>query len=172
MPTRRDQERDRRHRLIVDTAREIAEQAGWDAVTTRRLSERVGYSQPVLYSHFANREAIVSAVAVQGFTELAAALPPGDLRALATAYLRFAEDHPALYDAMFALPLAVPFAQADTPPALTEAFARVRAVTATDAGAEVLWAGLHGLATLTRAGRLRAGGEQERLEALIASARA
>jgi AcrR family transcriptional regulator len=60
-----------RHRLIVRTARELAEAEGWDAVTVRRLADRIEYSQPVLYSHFAGREAIVTAVAVEGFAELA-----------------------------------------------------------------------------------------------------
>ncbi|MGI5269502.1 hypothetical protein ACQEUU_10150 [Nonomuraea sp. CA-218870] len=40
-------------------------------MTTRRPAERVEYSQPVLYSHFDGKDAIVSAVAVDGFAELA-----------------------------------------------------------------------------------------------------
>lgn len=37
-----------------------------DEVTTRRLAEFVEYSQPVLYSHFDGRDAIVRAVAIEG----------------------------------------------------------------------------------------------------------
>lgn len=69
-PTRRERQRAERHRLIVDTAHEIAETQGWDAVTVRRLAEAIEYSQPVLYSHFAGRDAIVAAVAEQGFPVL------------------------------------------------------------------------------------------------------
>jgi hypothetical protein len=68
---RRERERTERHRLIIATARELAEAEGWDAVTTRRLAERVEYSQPVLCSHFANKEAILGAVALESFTEFA-----------------------------------------------------------------------------------------------------
>jgi hypothetical protein len=34
--------------LIITTARKLAEAEGWDAVTTRRLSSQIEYSQPVL----------------------------------------------------------------------------------------------------------------------------
>src|ERR1700742_485320 len=68
---RKERERADRERLILATARELAEAEGWDAVTTRRLAERIEYSQPVLYSHFDGKDAIVRAVAIQGFEELA-----------------------------------------------------------------------------------------------------
>src|SRR6516225_4321601 len=104
---RRARERDARHQLIIQTAREIAETDGWDAVTTRRLADTIEYSQPVLYSHFANKDAIVAAVAIQGFTELAERLHQARLRAanepqalagLAQAYLDFGLANPAPYD--------------------------------------------------------------------------
>lgn len=94
---RRDRERARREQLIVTFARELAETGGWDAVTMRRLAERVEYSQPVLYSHFNGRADIVRAVALEGFAELADQLrsartgarsPAAALHALAAAYLR------------------------------------------------------------------------------------
>src|SRR5215469_7672813 len=111
---RRERDRASREQLIVTAARELAEAEGWDAVTTRRLAERVEYSQPVLYSHFADGKAgIVRAVALEGFSELAAELrrartaaPSADaaVRAVASAYLGFAESRPAVYDAMFVMP--------------------------------------------------------------------
>ncbi|HWN35157.1 MAG TPA: helix-turn-helix domain-containing protein, partial [Pseudonocardia sp.] len=64
---RRERQRAERHRLILDTARRIAESEGWDAVTTRRLADAIEYSQPVLYSHFAGKDEIVAAVALDGF---------------------------------------------------------------------------------------------------------
>src|SRR5258708_35193793 len=76
----RDRERAQRHQMILTAARELAEAEGWDAVTTRRLAERIEYSQPVLYSHFDGKDAIVRAVAIQGFAELTDDLrraPPG-----------------------------------------------------------------------------------------------
>ncbi|WP_431044655.1 TetR/AcrR family transcriptional regulator [Streptomyces sp. P1-3] len=121
---RRERERAERHRLIVEAARELAKAEGRGAVTTRRLSERVEYSQPVLYSHFASKGAIVAAVAVDGFGELAAALrgaraagadAPAVLRSLADAYLEFARARPAVYAAMFVREVDVEFGTEASP---------------------------------------------------------
>ena len=68
---RRERERAARRRLIIATARTLAEAEGWDAVTTRRLSTEIEYSQPVSYKHFAGMEQIADAVAIEGFGELA-----------------------------------------------------------------------------------------------------
>src|SRR5438874_13743231 len=111
---RKQRERADRERLIVATARELAEQQGWDAVPTGLLAERIEYSQPVLYSHFRGKREIIGAVALEGAAEMAVELraaasaadpeldgPRARVTALARAYLYFAERHPAVYDAMF-----------------------------------------------------------------------
>src|SRR5450631_1132903 len=96
---RRRRERAQRHDLIIAAARDLAEAEGWEAVTTRRLAEIVEYSQPVLYSHFDGKDAIVRAVALQGFADLAVQLrqarsvveePKAALRAVCGAYMIFA----------------------------------------------------------------------------------
>ena len=100
---RRERERAEREKLIIAAARELAETEGWDAVTTRRLAERVEYSQPVLYSHFDGKDAIKTAVAVEGFAELATGLaaaraaapdPARALAAVSDAYMDFARRQP------------------------------------------------------------------------------
>jgi AcrR family transcriptional regulator len=165
---RRQRDRAARHALILAAAREIAEAEGWDAVTTRRLADRVEYSQPVLYSHFAGKDAIVAAVAIDGFATMAGLLRVApDARAVGRVYLDFAREHPALYDAMFAEPTALAFATDETPPALLEAFAELRRVTDSETAAEVFWSALHGLATLERGHRLRPGFAAQRLDLLI-----
>src|ERR1700742_3060131 len=119
---RKQRERADRERLIVATARELAEQQGWDAVTTRLLAERIEYSQPVLYSHFRGKREIIGAVALDGAVEMAVALraatsaadgPRTRVAALARAYLDFAEHNPAVYDAMFRLDGGLTFANED-----------------------------------------------------------
>ncbi|MDA3648831.1 TetR/AcrR family transcriptional regulator [Saccharopolyspora indica] len=182
---RKQRERAERHRLIVDSARELLEAEGWDAVTTRRLAERVEYSQPVLYSHFRGKDAILAAVAVNGFAELGVELrrartgrrsPKAALRAVIDAYLGFAQDRPALYEAMFVRPLDIPFGADDSPAELKEAFAEIIAVLEPLAGdrdvetyAEVVWSAVHGLAVLARGDRLRASHREARLDLLIDS---
>src|ERR1700756_2054047 len=107
---RRARERAARRQLIVDTARQVAEAEGWDAVTTRRLSTEIEYSQPVLYKHFSGMDQGGAAVALDGFAQLAHLLRVGRVEAkapdkalarIAHAYLGFARDNPAVYDAMF-----------------------------------------------------------------------
>ena len=181
---RKERERAGRERLIVATARELAEQQGWDAVTTRRLAERIEYSQPVLYSHFRGKREIIGAVALEGATEMAAALraatapadgPRARVTALARTYLDFAEHNPAVYDAMFQLDGGLAFAHEDTPEPLKDAFAALLESLGEVAGdgvhpglfTEVFWAALHGLATLTRAGRLPPAEAGRRVELLV-----
>lgn len=181
--TRRERERAERERLIVTAARELAEAEGWDAVTTRRLAEEIEYSQPVLYSHFTGKDAIMAAVAVEGFAELVAELrrartstsDPGQaLIEIAFAYADFAGRRPALYDAMFTRAVDLPFASPDTPDPLRQSFAELRETLRPlgsdddmDDLTETFWAALHGLVTLTRSGRLRPEQHRRRLSLLI-----
>ncbi|MET9952263.1 TetR/AcrR family transcriptional regulator [Streptomyces sp. NPDC006339] len=181
---RKERERAERERLIVTTARELAEQQGWDAVTTRRLAERIEYSQPVLYSHFRGKREIIGAVALEGAAELAAAVraatsaesePRARVAALARAYLDFAARHPAVYDALFQLDGGLTYAREDTPEPLKDGFAALNETLGEVAGdgvepglfTEAFWASLHGLATLTRAGRLLPEYAERRVELLV-----
>jgi AcrR family transcriptional regulator len=180
---RRERERLERERLIVAAARELAEAEGWEAVTTRRLAEQIEYSQPVLYSHFKGKDAIMAAVAVEGFAELAAELraartaaaePRAALAAVAQAYALFADTRPVLYEAMFTNAVDLVFASPETPAVLQDGFAELREAVRPLAGdddldvrTEVLWAGLHGLITLARGGRLRPEGHERRLALLL-----
>ncbi|MEV4542077.1 TetR/AcrR family transcriptional regulator [Micromonospora echinaurantiaca] len=178
---RRERERAQRHQLIITAARELAETEGWEAVTTRRLAERVEYSQPVLYSHFTGKDDIVRAVAIDGFGELAAQLrrarlahpePQQALHAVCRAYLEFATERPALYQAMFVMPTDVKFAHAETPPPLRAAFDEFVSCFRPDNPrrelfAEVIWSALHGIATLSSSGRIPSDVQEERLDFLI-----
>jgi AcrR family transcriptional regulator len=180
---RRERERAQREQLIVTAARELAEAEGWDAVTTRRLAAEIEYSQPVLYTHFSGKDAIMAAVAVQGFAELAAELsaartlvvgPRQALARVGAAYAAFAEQRPALYDAMFTHAVDLPFATSEAPAPLREAFAELRETLRPLTGdddletlAETFWSGLHGLHTLMRNSRLRPDDHQRRLALLI-----
>jgi AcrR family transcriptional regulator len=180
---RRERERAEREQLIVTAARALAEAEGWEAVTTRRLAERVEYSQPVLYSHFKGKDAIMAAVAVEGFADLAADLraartsasdPRHALADVSAAYADFAERRPALYDAMFSQTVDLPFATPQAPAALHAAFGELSQALWPHTGddelglvTETLWAGLHGLVTLMRGGRLPPADHDRRLALLI-----
>ena len=182
---RRARERAARRELITSTARKLAEAEGWDAVTTRRLSTEIEYSQPVVYKHFSSMEGVVASVAVQGFGELADALSSARSAAtdghdalvrVAHAFIGFAHDNPALFDAMFTRATTLRFAAPETPAELNAAFAELRAAVDlvagtrdTDTLAEVVWAALHGLVTLDRSGRLRAEYRAARVDLLVSA---
>ncbi|WP_131114891.1 TetR/AcrR family transcriptional regulator [Lichenihabitans psoromatis] len=175
---RKGRERAERQSHIVGAARIIAEREGWGAVTIRRLATEIEYSQPVLYSHFENRDAIVAAVAVEGFQDIAGVLrqaasdsidPRQALEFVALAYVDFALSRPALYAAMFVLPTDLRFAAAETRPELRSAFAALAAVVTPFCSevavvTETFWAALHGLAELERSGRIRPEKRHERIE--------
>ena len=177
---RKSRERAEREYRIVAAARVIAEREGWDAVTIRRLADEIEHSQPVLYSHFKNRDAIVAAVAVEGFRELTAALRKAASRStgrnaiknVAMAYVAFARRHPALYEAMFILPTDLRFAEAETRPELHAAFEAIAAVVTPFCAdvadvTETFWAALHGLAELERSGRIRPSMRGERIALVV-----
>ncbi|WP_413197769.1 TetR/AcrR family transcriptional regulator [Pararobbsia alpina] len=177
---RKNRDREAREQRITAAARQIAEAEGWSAVTVRRLADEIEYSQPVLYSHFRNRDAIISAVALEGFREIktvlhqAAHLSTDSRRAcesVATAYLDFARENPALYEAMFMMPTDLLFAEADTRSELRKAFEVLAAVVPSsldvDVATETFWAALHGLAQLESSGRIKHSTRLARVALLV-----
>jgi AcrR family transcriptional regulator len=96
----------------VRAALELLEENGATALSLRAVAQRAGVSATAPYRHYADRDALISAVAAVGYRELAeylaAAHPapstPNDLAAVAVAYVRFALQRPALFRVMFAEP--------------------------------------------------------------------
>ncbi|MFF3996175.1 TetR/AcrR family transcriptional regulator [Streptomyces cyaneofuscatus] len=148
-------------------ARELLEEDGSAGLSLRAVARRAGVSATAPYRHYADREALVSAVAAEGYRELAGSLAqahpapstPDELAAVAVAYVRFALEHPALFRAMFAEPCDPTSAERV---AATEAISQyVRTIvgaTFPDADADALsttvWALVHGLAFLHLDGKL------------------
>ena len=167
MPPRPAPDLDLRRDRITSLAGDLAESEGWSAVTMRRLAAELGVTQPVLYSAFSGRQALLDAVALNGFRSMAAALEAVDGSPLVRmrAYLDFAVAHPRVYEAMFSLPSGLRFGDTAHEP-LSRAFAAIRDAFPgpDDTRAEVVWSTLHGLATLQASGRLPAGRAQARLE--------
>ena len=98
-------------RALVEEAIRIVGEAGVDALTLRAVGGRVGVSRTALYRHFADKAALLGAVALEGFRTLrcdldaalaAAGRAGGEpLAALAEAYVRFGTAHPAHYRVIF-----------------------------------------------------------------------
>jgi AcrR family transcriptional regulator len=96
---------------LIAAAEVILEEEGLEAVGLRAIARRVGVSHAAPYHHFRNADALLAAVATDGFDRLreamgdAAGQAAGDdferLRGVGLAYVLFAWDHPALYRLMF-----------------------------------------------------------------------
>ena len=96
----------------VRAALELLEESGTAALSLRAVARRAGVAPSAPYRHYADRDALVSAVAVVGYRELADRLSAAlaepstidDLAAVAVAYVRFAIERPALFRVMFGEP--------------------------------------------------------------------
>ncbi len=71
---RREREKQELRQHILDAAYAIAEQEGWQAVTIRKVAERVEYSPPIIYEHFASKEELLLELRREGYRYVQAAL--------------------------------------------------------------------------------------------------
>src|SRR5262249_55487004 len=95
-----------RAREIVAAGRALLEKEGPEALSMRRVADRLGVKAPSLYKHLPDKAALEDALVSAGFEELAAAFEgAGDLESLGAAYRTFARAHPHLYRLMTERPL-------------------------------------------------------------------
>lgn len=165
-------------RALLDEAVRTIRDDGAAALTLRAVGARLGVSRTALYRHFADKSALLNAVAEEGFRRLADALERawtdagGGVRGFdeqGLAYVRFALDNPSHYRVMFGV-----WRSRDEDSALRAAGARafqllVDALTAlqrdgvvrrTEPPGQValyVWAAVHGVAMLAIDGRLPGG---------------
>jgi AcrR family transcriptional regulator len=153
----------------VSAAMELLEESGETALSLRGVARRAGVSPAAPYRHYADREALVSAVAALGYRELAerlaAAHPspatPEQLTSVAVAYVRFALERPALFRIMFGESCDRDndermAATAAVTLYLREIVGRVFPEADIEAMATATWALVHGLAFLHLDGKLDA----------------
>lgn len=99
--------------VLLEQAEAVLRERGIDALSLRELAREAGVSHGAPRSHFADRNALLDALAERGFLRLAdeihqAASQAGEedhartLHAAASAYVSFAVRAPAMLDLMFA----------------------------------------------------------------------
>src|SRR5688572_5614600 len=108
--TRRAYHHGNLRRGLLDEALATIRTDGVDRLTLREIGARVGVSRTALYRHFADKRALLAAVATEGFRALRLELIraweeggrglPG-FQAMGVAYIRFAVSNPAHYRVMF-----------------------------------------------------------------------
>jgi len=164
-------------RALLAAALYILRTEGSAALTLRAVARRAGVSHQAPYHHFADRAALVAAVAQDGFERLAdevdrarsaAPNPVAQFQEGGVAYVVFAVRHPEHYRVMFGPELADRSAHAELDRAARRVFETLSAPpggllppAATGPGAvrSTLWSVVHGLAMLLIDGQLegRAG---------------
>jgi AcrR family transcriptional regulator len=177
---------------LLETATALAREAGPDAVVLREVARRTGVSHNAAYRHFADRDALLAAIADEAMGQLEQlmrrrlaeatatdvhARTRKRLRATGRAYVEFALGEPGLFEVAFdgfALfdeddtycpPIEGAFGLLNT--VLDEGVAVGTVDPAHRSGAEVTcWAAVHGFAVLHQRGPLKVVPESERSAAL------
>jgi AcrR family transcriptional regulator len=150
---------------VLRAAGKLLEKQGVEGLKMRELARRAKVSHNAPYRHFPEREALLAALAAEGFGMLGQAqreaAEAGGLRAMGEAYVRFALAHPQRFRLMFGGQISF-----ERHPQLfdvaTQAFASLsgalsaRVPEAQGAGDSSIaaWALVHGLAELLLGGRV------------------
>jgi AcrR family transcriptional regulator len=147
---------------LLSAARALLDEGGVPAVSLREAARRAGVSPAATYRHFTDKDALLVALAVQGFGEFADAMKASfegarePMADMGVAYVQFAVARPGLFRLMFGPAVA----DRSKSPELLEAIARAtqlfdsgmrtrRDVAPGDPVAALRsWATMHGLATL------------------------
>jgi AcrR family transcriptional regulator len=168
---RREREKEQLRARILDAARELFAEHGYEAVTMRKIAQKIEYSPTALYFHFKDKDDLIRALCEHDFRAFAqhflslisVADPVERLVRSGEAYVDFALDHPNHYRLMFMTPRV--YTDADDlhtgdPEEDAYAFLKINVRDAIDAGrlrpeltdvdlvAQLLWSGIHGVASL------------------------
>ena len=175
MPTRRPTARadagDLRERILA-TSRALLDESGVAALSLREVARRAGVTHQAPYHHFADRESILAELVAQGFDELARRLAKANalahthdrlamLVASGQAYVGFALDQPGVFRIMFRPDLCDTARFVAAQEAGGRAHGELQNLVRLLAGepldetlSAVVWAQVHGLATLLLDGPL------------------
>jgi AcrR family transcriptional regulator len=169
---RRTRERAETRERILEAAREMFVQHGYEATTMRAIAERIEYTPTAIYHHFQSKEALLTELANLDFRSLASAFqrigriedPLERLMRTGEAYVGFALEHPMQYQLMFMTPKPTGIADLHKgrgdPSEDAYAFLRETCKAAVASGrlrpefndpeelAQIAWASLHGLMAL------------------------
>lgn len=179
---------------LIRAAQEILAEGGVGALTLRECARRIGVSHAAPKHHFADKTALLAAVAAQGYRDMATAMdreraeaPPdarAQLRAVGLGYIRFALANPGTFRLMYgehavahddaALRTAAQTVfdrLADAAAAVERAHGRDPAGDAAVQRRMLAWTVVHGFATLWLAGGLqRAFGVPAEVQAALDTA--
>ena len=98
-------------RALIEAAVQLVAERGVDGLTLRAAARRVGVTHAAPYRHFSDKDALIAAVAEQGFRRMVRFMhqardeaepePFLQLQAIGVAYVEFALAHPSHFRVMF-----------------------------------------------------------------------
>lgn len=167
---RRIRERESLRQEILDAARELFVEEGYESVSMRRIAEKIEYSPTTIYLYFQDKAALLNSICAETFELLIKRLekiqqgitdPIRSLKAGLHQYILFGLENPQHYRVTFMAPyMHPPEKSADAQSAGFRAFGilRERVSNCVDAGkfravdveaaSQALWAGVHGVTSL------------------------
>lgn len=170
---RRERQKQALRERILEVARELFVTEGYDAVSMRKIADRLEYSPTAIYLHFEDKEALIWELCDRDFLKLAGEMqkiaavddPIQRLEAIGKAYLEFGLRFPNHYRLMFMTPhpprrpedSKVHHGNPDEDAyallltTVREAMIRkkfVPAIKDPELLSQVLWAGVHGIVSL------------------------
>ncbi len=95
---------------ILDAALDIVKEDGWQALSMRKIADKIEYTAPIIYEYFSNKEGILMELTRQGYILLGKEIKKvkseytkadEQLEAMWTAYWNFAFKHKEFYQLMF-----------------------------------------------------------------------
>jgi AcrR family transcriptional regulator len=166
---RKQKEKESLRQEIMDAARELFVEKGYENVSMRKIAERIDYSPTTIYLYFDDKADLMTQICERTFAKLAHNIksinkrfenPVEALRAGMTEYINFGLRHPSDYLLLFNTPLpdppSVPFEGSNGKLAfdtLREAVAACTKAGITRSGdiealSQSLWMGIHGVTSL------------------------
>ena len=161
---------------MIQAAGKLLEKEGVEALSLREVARRAGVSHAAPYRHFPEREALLAALAVEGFAWLGeaqrAAAKAGGLRAMGEAYVAFALARPQRFRLMFGgrIPIAKHAQLREVATRAHDELAGALAASLPGAPGAMdcsvaAWALVHGLAQLLLGGRIPSAAKRGRDDA-------
>jgi AcrR family transcriptional regulator len=107
--TRKERQKEELRGKILQTAKDLFMEVGFDNISIRNIAERIEYSPTTIYLYFKDKDDIFYALHQEGFILLNnyfkalvhVADPFERLKATGKAYVNFAIENPEFYDLMF-----------------------------------------------------------------------
>jgi len=152
---------------LLDAADALLDQGGDGAVSLREAARMAGVSPTAAYRHFADKDALLAALAARHFAQFGQALGGKPLREMGSAYVRFALARPGRFRLMFGPLLCRAGGQPPLSGAAGAALAALNAGAPSPEEALRAWALVHGLAHLLLDGAIPNADPEETIARLL-----